>query len=376
MRRVTIAGVAAIMATSLTVPQPLSAALSGDPTSVTAEAKPGTASATISWTAPSGATRFQARAFIGNVAVRVSNVLSASTTSFTFVGLEYRVPYSLKVTAGDASTWGTEITATPSTVTPDAAAPSAPEKPTLSVVADETLEVTWAAPTNSGGATIDYYLVQLKKQGDNIVDPVTVKGLSTTISTKDSKNPFSVSVKAVNAMAKVSPESEDSEAVIPQLRAASVVPVNNPSSNNPSSNNPSSNNPSSNNPSQSTPPGRNSGIAAPTAADPAASAPSASPAANGTLPTKTPSTQKPYTRAVTIGSKTTTKTLLALSKLKTSKTSRVSYSVAPASRKVCTLTAGNVTATQAGTCSVTVTVRTGKTSSSRTVKLTIASAKY
>lgn len=366
MRRLVIAGVTAIMAMQLVVPQPLSAALSGDPTSVTAEAKPGTASATISWTAPSGATRFRARAYIGNVAVRVSNVLSASTTSFTFVGLEYRVPYSLKVTAGDASSWGNETAASPSSVTPDAAAPSAPEKPTLTVVADETLEVTWTAPTNSGGATIDSYLVQLKKQGDNIGDPIKAIGLSTTISTKDSENPFSVSVKAVNAMSKVSPESEDSEAVIPELKATSVVPVNNPSPGNPSSNNPN----------QSTPQGNNSGVAAPVSADPAANAPSASPATNGTLPTKTPSTQKPYTRAVTIGSKTTTKTLLSLSKLKTSKTSRVSYSVAPASRKVCTLTAGKVTATQAGTCSVKVTVRTGKTSSSRTVKLTIASTKY
>ena len=115
------------------VSAPTAMAAPSDPTGISTETKAGTASATISWTAPAGVTRYRVRAYVGNVAVKVSPVLAASAVRYTFTGLEYKIPYSLKVQAGDASSWGNEVGTNPaSTVTPVAAPPSAPGRPTRS----------------------------------------------------------------------------------------------------------------------------------------------------------------------------------------------------------------------------------------------------
>ena len=85
--------------------QSVVAAISGDPTNVKADAPPGTATAVVTWTAPSGVTRYRIKAYIGDVSVKTSGILSAPRSTYTFSGLEYDIPYAIKVEAGDDSTW-------------------------------------------------------------------------------------------------------------------------------------------------------------------------------------------------------------------------------------------------------------------------------
>lgn len=330
-----------------------------DPTGITTETKAGTASATIGWTAPAGVTRYRVRAYVGNVAVKVSPVLAASAVRYTFTGLEYRIPYTLKVQAGDASSWGSEVGTDPaSTVTPVAAPPSAPGRPTVLVVADNRIEVKWSAPASTGGAPIDSYLVQMWKDGKMHQEPVVAKERLYEFDTKDKKNPISVTVKAVNSMAQVSPESEESESVVAELKAAVAVALS------PPANNPPQNNPSQNNPSQTPGPL----VQAPIAAAPPA-VETGSPAASA------PSVTAPrYTKSVRLNSSTTTSTLLKLSGIRTTRSSKVTYSILSSSRRVCTSTRTAVRVVRTGTCSVKVTVKTGRTSTSRTVKLVVTPA--
>lgn len=373
-RRVLVALCVSIVATGISTPGTW--ATPANPTGVVAESKAGTASATISWVAPTGATRFRARAYIGNVAVKVSTILSATTTRHTFVGLEYKIPYTLKVQAGDGSTWGTEVGSTPASVVPEAAPPSAPDKPTVSVVADKKITATWAAPASTGGSSIDSYQVQLHRKGDAIGDPVTVKGVSYDFTTEDATGSYSVTVKAINAMALVSPVSEESDSIVPQLKAAVAVTVPRSGGSGGGSGGGGSNSGGSNNTggSNSTGGGNSGGsgttgggnVAVPLAVTPV-------PALPATTPATTTSSAR-YTKSVKINTTTTKRAILALAKLKTSKSSKVTYTISSTSRKICTMSSTSIKALRAGTCSVKVTVKTGRTTSSRTVKLLVTRA--
>lgn len=376
-RRVLVALCVSIVATGISPAGTW--ATPANPTGVVAESKAGTASATISWVAPTGATRFRARAYIGNVAVKMSTILSATTTRHTFVGLEYRIPYTLKVQAGDGSTWGTEVGSTPASVVPEAAPPSAPDKPTVSVVADKKITAKWAAPASTGGSPIDSYQVQLHRKGDAIGDPVTVKGVSYDFTTEDATGSYSVTVKAVNAMALVSPVSEESDSIVPELKAAVAVTVPRSGSGGGSgggSNGGAGNSGGgSNNTGSGNSGGGNSGgsgttgggnVAVPLAVTPV-------PALQATTPATTTSSAR-YTKSVKINTRTTKRTVLALSRLKTSKSSKVTYTISSTSRKICSMSSTSIKALRAGTCSVKVTVKTGRTTSSRTVKLLVTRA--
>ncbi len=322
------------------------------PTNVKANSPDGTATATVTWSAVAGATRYRAKAFIGLVAVKTSKILTDNSRSFTFNGLEYDIPYILKVEAGDASSWSSPGAA--SAVVPQAASPSAPPQPDLTVTADQELKATWSEPSSDGGSLITKYQVQLMKGAEMVGSPSVTTARNISLTTDDKTSSYSVTVSATNAAGKTSSISEPSSPVIPTFVAvARLAPAtprapispgspssggsSNPSSGGGNSNSPIVNNPTSN---------QNSQVVSPTPATPR------------------------YTKVIKAKATTSSKTLLSLSKLPTPKGSKTSLSVAASSRKICQLKGTSVKNTAKGTCSVkvTVTTKSGK-KTSRTVKL-------
>jgi hypothetical protein len=329
------------------------------PTNVKANSPDGTATATVTWSAVAGATRYRAKAFIGLVAVKTSKTLTDNSRSFTFNGLEYDIPYILKVEAGDVSSWSSPGAA--SAVVPQAAAPSAPPQPDLTVIADQELKATWSEPSSDGGSLITKYQVQLMKGAEMVGSPSVTTARNISLTTDDKTSSYSVTVSATNSAGKTSSISEPSSPVIPTFAAvARLAPAtprvpsspNLPSpggsgspssgganlpSNGGNSNSPAINNPTSN---------QNSQIVSPTPVTPR------------------------YTKVIKAKATTSSKTLLSLSKLPSPKGSKTSLGIAISSRKICQLKGTSVKNIRKGTCSVkvTVTTKSGK-KTSRTVKL-------
>jgi hypothetical protein len=322
------------------------------PTNVKANSIDGTATATVTWNQASGATRYRAKAFIGLVAVKTSKILTADSRSFTFSGLEYDIPYVLKVEAGDVSTWSSPGAA--SEVIPQAASPSAPSQPVLTVTADKELKATWSEPASDGGSLITRYQVQLMKGGEMAGSPIVTTARNISLTTDDKTSSYSVTVTATNAAGKTSSVSELSSSVIPTFEEAiRIVPTSpqTPIRQTPIPSSGGSNSPSNNG-------GGNS---------PAVNSPTSN--QNSQIVSPTPVTPR-YTKVIKAKATTSSKTLLSLSKLPSPKGSKTSLSVAASSRKICQLKGTSVKNTAKGTCSVkvTVTTKSGK-KSSRTVKL-------
>jgi uncharacterized membrane protein YgcG len=340
------------------------------PTNVKANSPDGTATATVTWSAVAGATRYRAKAFIGLVAVKTSKILTDNSRSFTFNGLEYDIPYILKVEAGDASSWSSPGAA--SAVVPQAASPSAPPQPDLSVTADQELKATWSEPSSDGGSLITKYQVQLMKGAEMVGSPSVTTARNISLTTDDKTSSYSVTVSATNAAGKTSSISEPSSPVIPTFVAvARLAPATPRAPNSPSS--PSSGgsgNPSSGGSGTPSSGGSNS---------PSSSGGGNSPAVvptpvvdQGTRTVSpTPATPR-YTKVIKAKATTSSKTLLSLSKLPAPKGSKTSLTVASSSRKFCQVKGTSVKNLKRGTCSVkvTVTTKSGK-KTSRTVKLVV-----
>lgn len=309
------------------------------PSNIKATSTQGTGTVNVAWSAVSGATFYQARILIGLVPVKTtSNLAPTAQPSYTFVGLDYNVPYTIQVKTHE-SAW-IDGTASPSTITPVAATPSAPSQPNVSVIDDEKLKVTWAAPSSNGGSPISKYSVQLLL-GKDLVSEVVVTSLEVELETPDSTNAYSVTVAAINEAALKSSNSEASDPKIAIKPAVALFEVDRPQSG--GGNNPASGG------------GPNS----------------QSPAIDQTTQIVSPSPAIPaYTKVIKTKATTTSRTLVSLSKLATPKGSKTSFSIATSSKKYCQLTGSSVKSLRAGTCSVkvTVTTKTGK-KSSRTVKL-------
>ena len=328
-----------MIASIATFTSPALAAISA-PTDVKAETAPGTGTAKISWTAPSGALKYRIRAFIGNVAVKTSGEV-LPRTSYTFSGLEYDIAYVLKVEASDGAIWSTAAVAP--AVTPVAASPSSPPSPKLTVVADQKIEATWEEPTSNGGSPIDSYLVQLNKDGSVVGEAVKTKSLSYVFETSDKESTYTVVVQAVNQAGKTSTASEPSNSVIAKFKEASVVNLPPQNGNSPSSGNGNT---------QSS--GGNTSVAVQTPAGLVSALPAL----------------LPYSKLVKTKSTTSLATLRTLSKLTVPKGATTSIAIAASSKKYCSLKGTSVYMSKLGTCSVTVTVKTkaGK-KTTRTVKL-------
>jgi hypothetical protein len=332
MKRILVALAFAILGSLALTPHAASAAISS-PTSVKAESTPGTGTAKISWIAPGGATQYRVRAFIGDVAVKTSGIVSART-SYIFTGLEYDIKYVLKVEASDGTTWSNAVAAP--AVTPVAASPSAPSTPVAIVIADYKIKMTWDPPSNDGGSPVTDYLLQVQKDGNDFGEPVKTPSLSYTVETKELESTYTLYVQAVNQAGKTSPKSEQSEGKIPKLTTAAVV-TQNPNNNGGNQNSPSNGQPTIDQTKQ---------IVSPSPVIPA------------------------FTKVVKPKSVTSSKNLVALSKLSAPKGSKATFSIASSSRKICQLKGTSIKLIKAGTCSVkvTVTTKSGK-KNSRTVKL-------
>ena len=342
------------------------------PTSRVATSTPGTGTATITWAGVANATNYQAQLLIGKVPIKMSATLAANSRTYTFIGLEYGVPIKLQVRSMDG-TWSSWGVASPDPITPVAAAPSAPDQPTLSVIEDKRIKVEWALPSSDGGSPIASYSVQLLQEGVAAGEPVTTTSLQLEMDTADTTSSYSVTVAAVNNASLKSSASEPSDPISAKKKAAATVEI----------------------PAVSPPAGGG------TDRTPASGGTEKTPAVDGAVKTpaastektpetnteKTPSATSPatnqlqmlvspspvvpaYTKVIKTKSKVTSKTMVALSKLTVAKTSKTSFKLATASKKYCQLSGSTVKNIKAGTCLVTVTVTTkAGVKKSRTVKL-------
>lgn len=322
------------------------------PATINASSVRGTGVISVSWSAVSGAASYQTRVLIGDVPIKTSAAIaSTADRSYTFVGLEYNIPYKVQVRASDG-TWSPYGNASPDPITPLAGIPSAPAQPSVAVTEDMKIKASWSPPSSTGGSPIASYSVQLMKGADPIGEPVPTTGLEIELTTKDKSNSYSVTVSAINDANVKSEASEASQAIVAEKKAAAnVAPPSNPS--NGGGNTPS--NGGSNNPS-------NGGANTPTIQNPIV---------DPTTRIVSPAPVIPnYTKVIKTKATTTSKTLVSLSKLATPKGSKTSFTIAASSKKYCQLKGTSVKSLRAGTCSVkvTVTTKTGK-KTSRTVKL-------
>jgi hypothetical protein len=347
------------------------------PSTINAISNRGTGVIEVTWSTVNGATSYQARLLIGTVPVKVSpTILSNKPQKFTFVGLEYNVPYRVQVRSSDG-TWSSYGNATENPVIPQAGKPSTPDQPTVSVTDDLKLKATGSPPSSTGGSPINSYSVQLMQGSSAAGEPVVVKGLEVELQTKDKTNQYSVTVVAVNEANVSSEASEASSPVVAEKKAAAFVVLPRPPNNSPSSG---GNNSSPSSGGSGTPSSGGSGT--PSSGGPSSpsnngggNSPAVSPTPvvdQGTrtvLPT--PVTPR-YTKEIKAKTTTSSKTLLSLSKLPSPKGSKTSLSVAASSRKICQLKGTSVKNLKRGTCSVkvTVTTKSGK-KTSRTVKLAV-----
>ena len=126
------------------------------------------------------------------------NATSTATTA-TFSGLTNGTTYQVQVRAGNSvgdSAWSTSASEKPSTV------PNAPGAPTLSV-GDQSLGVTWAAPSVTGGSAVTGYKVGRCSTGCDTVSNWTVATLTgtettTTLSSLTNGTAYQVRVAATN----------------------------------------------------------------------------------------------------------------------------------------------------------------------------------
>lgn len=327
------------------------------PPSRDAISTPGTGTATITWAAATSATAYQARVLIGSVPIKTSASLPASARTYTFTGLEYKVPVKLEVRSlyGTWSSYGdTDL------ITPVAASPSTPDPATVSVLADKKIKVEWALPSSDGGSPIASYSVQLLKGSDPAGEPVTTTVLQIEMDTADTTSSYSVTIAAINSAGMKSSPSEPSTPIAAKKQAVATVDL---SPGAPSSGGGGA-------------PSSGGGGGAPSSGNSPATntekAPTTkSPDINQNTQIVSPVPRVPaYTKVVKVRSRVTNKTLVALSKLVTPKGSKTRIVLATSSKKFCQQTATTVKSVKAGTCLVKVTV-TSKSGvkKSRTVKL-------
>lgn len=357
------------------------------PTSITVSTRDGTGTATIKWVAPAGATGYKVRAMIGLVTVKTAIVSGGSSSSYTFTGLEYKIPYTLGVKAGDNTGYATNFTNAASTITLQAAPPSPPEKPLVAITQDGTIDATWVPPSETGGSNIVSYSVQLWKKGEKFGDPKLPTTTATSFDTKgDTTSQFTVTVQAVNAAGLVSIVSDSSESIVAKKTATATTTTTTPAPKNGSGGDPVPAPGNDSAPTTTTAPKTSSAPSVTTTT----TSPSSSSNENDTVTTPTVPTASnedqltrivspvyavpamSYTKTVSISAKTSTKTLLSLSRLSVPKGSTTSYALSSTSKKYCSLKGTVITAVKVGTCSITVTVKqkTGK-KTSKVVKLVV-----
>ncbi len=187
----------------------------GAPTGVVAVA--GQLSASLSWTAPSSAngttiTGYLVTAYIGSTA-RPPVATGSTATSAVITGLEFNQWYTFTVAAVNDVGTGTESFHSES-VTPDAQLAAAPTAVT-GASGDHQVTLSWTAPTWTGGAPIDSYVVTPYLGGTPLTQRATpTAATSFTVTSLTNGVAYTFKVAAVNA-AGTGPASSASAPVVP-----------------------------------------------------------------------------------------------------------------------------------------------------------------
>jgi Domain of unknown function (DUF4082)/Fibronectin type III domain/Bacterial Ig domain len=185
----------------------------GPPTNVTATA--GNGSASVSWSAPtSGGTpaNYVITPYVGTTAQATTTVPGTATTA-TITGLTNGTAYTFTVTGTNSN--GTGPASTPSNaVTPNNTPPGAPTAVTA-VAASSQAQVSWTAPTNSGGSAITGYTVT-PLAGSTAGSPVNVgaSATSATVTGLTNGTAYTFTVTATNGNG-TGPASSPSPAITP-----------------------------------------------------------------------------------------------------------------------------------------------------------------
>jgi hypothetical protein len=195
--------------------------LSSSPTSVTPVAPPnapviqpavpGNESATISWTAPTNTGGAAITGYTINSYLGISDIVNSSQTftlsqisttngviSATFPSLTNGTSYTFKVLAQNQQ--GDSLLSVRSAAVIPVIPVGPPDAPTISLIAvgDRSATISWAAPTNTGGAAITKYCVT-SNPGGFVVDNLSGSTLTATISGLTKATTYTFTVEATNS---------------------------------------------------------------------------------------------------------------------------------------------------------------------------------
>lgn len=169
----------------------------GAPTAVAAT--PGDGSLAVTWTPPgdggSPVTGYTVTASPGGATVTAE----ASATSTTVTGLTNGTAYTVTVTAANAA--GPGATSSPSGPVTPRTVPGAPTGLAATAPRHSSADLTWTAPSSTGGAPITGYQITVTPGGRIVSTPGTVTGSTVTATVDDLTNgtAYTFAVTALNA---------------------------------------------------------------------------------------------------------------------------------------------------------------------------------
>jgi Fibronectin type III domain len=179
-------GVAATPITAKTAPN-----VPGMPTGLAAT--PGSAQVSLSWTAPTSNGGAPIDYYI--VYLNGTDVQHPTGTGASVTGLSNGQTYDFSVAAHNSAGAGIQTPSVSATLNPSTAVPGVPTD-LVATPGDGQVSLSWAAPSDNGGAIIDYYLVYVN--GAARSDHYTTN--STTITGLTNDQPYSFAITAHNSV--------------------------------------------------------------------------------------------------------------------------------------------------------------------------------
>ena len=172
----------------------------GAPTAVSATA--GNGQATVSWTAPASNGGSAISGYTATASPGGASCTTAGATGCTIGGLTNGTAYTISVTATNAAGTGPASAASAAvTPTDPTILPVKPASPTLmSAVPGNSVTITWAAPTNNGGAPITAYRIYRGTSSGTETFLLGVGSVTTyTDETTDNGTTYFFQVSAINS---------------------------------------------------------------------------------------------------------------------------------------------------------------------------------